>query len=227
MITVSVSTTSSTELVAEILANLEDSHKISGLTAFGDSYDFPLGWGEVLPLHALYRRSSQKFPVVVLSQPSRRHDEAQDMIPELLDLGAALFEILERDEKKVAVIASCDLAHTHDPNGPYGYSSAAAPFDHACSQWADTLNETVLLTVAKDLVPDALSCGYTSMVMMHGLLKAHNPGWKPNLYALAHPTYYGMLVASFHKNINPPSFGIVDNRVHSVDDLKHPDTSTQ
>lgn len=31
--------------------------------------------------------------------------------------------------QRIAVIISADLAHTHSPDGPYGYSNASQPFD--------------------------------------------------------------------------------------------------
>lgn len=46
-----------------------------------------------------------------------------------LPTGGALFRYLDRISKRVVVIISADLAHTHLSSGPYGYSDAAEPFD--------------------------------------------------------------------------------------------------
>jgi len=49
------------------------------------------------------------------------------MIPELLSLGGLLSDLLEGQalpylgDKKVVVLVSADLAHTHLASGPYGY----------------------------------------------------------------------------------------------------------
>ena len=40
-----------------------------------------------------------------------------------------MYEILERSPKRVVIIISGDLAHTHLASGPYGYSNTSEPFD--------------------------------------------------------------------------------------------------
>ena len=88
---------------------------------------------------------SQHARVVILSQPSRRYDNDVGMIPELLQLGTffahflyhiiymcageELYTILQALSERVVVVISGDLAHTHLPDGPYGYSNASEPYD--------------------------------------------------------------------------------------------------
>lgn len=60
---------------------------MSGLVGFGDAVPFPLGWGEVIPLHFLTPQLPKSAKVIVISQPQRRYDESVSMIPELLKLG--------------------------------------------------------------------------------------------------------------------------------------------
>ena len=43
--------------------------------------------------------------------------------------GASLHQKLLLLRQRVVVIISADLAHTHDKNGPYGFSPSAEPFD--------------------------------------------------------------------------------------------------
>ena len=98
--------------------------------------------------------------------------------------------------------ATSDLAHTHLASGPYGYSKAAEPFDQAVGQWASTLEPKPLLVTARSLVADALSCGYTGLVLLHGMLSSGVAGeWAPmhQPFALEHPTYYGMMVSGFER----------------------------
>jgi hypothetical protein len=66
-----------------------------------------------------------------------------------------------------------------------------------------TLNTLSLLTVdAARYVDKALSCGYTGLVMLHGMMNAgYLSSWYPRLYANYHPSYYGMMVASFIKTV--------------------------
>merc|ERR1711871_1096789 len=118
------------------------------MTAFADSEPAELGWGEVVPLsfmnssaltttatrHARLRARRVTYahaatpPVVVWSMPSRRYKEEVAMVPELLTVGAAVFDFLDRLERRVVVVTSADLAHTHLASGPYGFSDAAEPF---------------------------------------------------------------------------------------------------
>ncbi|XP_038073874.1 uncharacterized protein LOC119741974 [Patiria miniata] len=173
---------------------------VSGLSAFGPpggaADPFPLRWGEVIPLS--FVRSLETMKVAVISQPSRRYNDSVQMIPELLHLGAVLHDQLLLLQKRIVVLISADLAHTHDKNGPYGYSTAAEPFDQACSLWASTLDEAALVSTAAQYVNKALSCGYTGLVMLHGLMKeASLDNWMPKVYGNYHPSYYGMMVASF------------------------------
>ncbi|CAI7992078.1 hypothetical protein GBAR_LOCUS919 [Geodia barretti] len=176
---------------------------VSGLAAYGppaqeDAEPFPLRWGEVIPLHFILPHSPLTR-VMVLSQPSRRYNDSVAMIPELLQLGHDLQSYIKSETtERVVVVISADLAHTHLSSGPYGYSNASEPFDLAVGEWVKGVNGTALLETAAVLVDRALSCGYTGLVMLHGVLQAVGlSSWVPRLYANYHPSYYGMMVASF------------------------------
>lgn len=176
---------------------------VSAISAFGPPGEsgepFPLKWGEVIPLHFIQKDGKQPFHAVILSQPSRRYTEDVKMIPELLQLGKDLYHILDSIPQRVAMVISGDLAHTHSKDGPYGYSPAAEPFDEACGQWVESMSDPPLLMEAAGLVDKALSCGFTGFVMLHGLLQEGGGAgpWASRLYANYHPSYYGMMVASF------------------------------
>lgn len=213
---------------------------VSGLLTFADSEPAALRWGEVVPLSFLARDGA---PTLVWSMPQRRYLEDVSMVPELIGLGAQLYDYLEALTERVVVVVSSDLAHTHLASGPYGYSATAEPFDEAAGAWAATLDAAPLLENATAIVDQALSCGFTGLVMLHGLVRAILPlpacppapacaaappslatrrltapvcmpcrlprccpqlergggakAFTPKLWANAHPTYYGMLVASF------------------------------
>jgi aromatic ring-opening dioxygenase LigB subunit len=148
---------------------------VSGLLSFGDDQPQQLGWGEVIPLSFLNATlQTGGSRVVVVSSPSRRYsEEAESMVQELLTMGRFFFDYLDNAiNETVAVVASADLAHTHLQSGPYGYSPAAEPFDLAVGAWAATLEGTWLTDTAAALADDALSCGFTGMVMIQGLIAA-------------------------------------------------------
>ena len=139
--------------------------------------------------------------IVILSQPLRRSSASAQMVPELLRLGDAAFRVLDAMPERVALLMSSDLAHTHLASGPYGFSEAAAPFDAAVGRWAGNpmANASALLDEAAQLEKQAMSCGFTSLVFLHGALAAAGnwSRWSPRVLANFAPTYYGMLVSVF------------------------------
>ncbi|GAU90380.1 hypothetical protein RvY_02802 [Ramazzottius varieornatus] len=203
----------------DLVQHLKKSHKVSGISVFGppagssspqirlsadQSFDqtaMPLRWGEVIPLYFIPKMQDRR--TIILSHPSRRYDHPETMIPELLHLGRSLFLQLDRLKERVVVIISADLAHTHQKDGPYGYSPSAQAFDDAIGEWLQTLEPAPLLETAATYVNEALSCGYTGLVLLHGMLSEDGlRTWKPNLLINAHPTYYGMAIASMKRSFN-------------------------
>lgn len=177
-----------------------EKENVSYLSAFGppgsEDVPFPLRWGEVVPLY--FTKGTLSYSkVIVLSQPSRRYTDSVQMIPELTHLGKNMFKILDLQTDRAVMIISADLAHTHLKSGPYGFSTAAEPFDKACGAWVTTQDSDKLLVEAASYVNKALSCGFTGLAMLDGMLKASPNHWHSRLYANFHPSYYGMMLASF------------------------------
>lgn len=136
------------------------------------------------------------------------------MIPELLTLGKNIHQWTESNEnvasKKIAVMISSDLSHCHsaDPTSPYPFSEFATVFDECIKNWAETdMNLTNNQTSYDKLITDAggyvdriLSCGYTGLVTLHGLLSeavCRGSNFKSELLDYSAPTYYGMMVNNF------------------------------
>ena len=189
----------------DLAQSLQDAgQNVSGLLTFADSESIPLRWGEVVPLRFL--RGASDASLMVWSMPKRRYKQDVPMVPELLRLGRELYDRFERMPQRVAVVISSDLAHTHRADGPYGFSSAAAPFDAAMRTWAASLDSHALLDRGASLGDRALSCGFTGLVLLHGLLERANStangSFTPHLVSYGAPTYYGMLVAEMTRN-NP------------------------
>ena len=69
---------------------------VSGLVGFGNAVPFPLGWGEVIPLHFIAPHLPPTSKLMVISQPQRRYTESVSMIPELLKLGMFFLILLYR-----------------------------------------------------------------------------------------------------------------------------------
>jgi len=173
---------------------LEKETAITGIAAYSPSASAYLRWGDAVPLWFL-RNLSTKPKYVLLSQPLRRHDQTEDLIPETLCLGNDLRIFFEKLEKRVVIIISADMGHTHDKNGPYGFSEDAAPFDALMEEWAGTLDSKLLVKKAVSKLGEALCCGYIGFVMLQGMLEKKK--LKPEVTSRSVPTYYGMMVAKY------------------------------
>eukprot|EP00045_Choanoeca_perplexa_P002723 m.26161 g.26161 ORF g.26161 m.26161 type:complete len:321 (+) comp11666_c0_seq1:27-989(+) len=200
----------STQIDVDLSQQLLDStynmphNNVSGLSSFADSEPVALRWGEVIPLSFLGNSVNNTNPVTkvaVMSVPTRRYTQDVAMIPELQQLGRTYAQLLHNSTRRVVVLVSSDLAHTHLASGPYGYSPTAEPFDKAIGKWAETLESKYLVDTAAQLVDRALSCGFTGLVLLDALLqqlRSDGLAVHASMLALEHPTYYGMMVAGFN-----------------------------
>ena len=152
-------------------------------------------------------------PVIIWSNPERRYDHAPDMVSEILSLGRQIQKWIDELPERVGVVISADLSHTHTPDGPYGYSNASDPFDTAIGRWASdpcsVEGSSSLLTTCRNLQNDAKCCGYTGLVLLHGMIcpdasasptktsKEDSTQFKAILLANRNVTYYGMMAATF------------------------------
>lgn len=214
----------------ELLHDWFPGNNVSGIYAYDDSSAMPLNWGEILPLLLL---PSHHFNHLIWSHPHWRYDHAPEMVPELLSLGARLAEWAQKDTNKlrVAVIISGDLSHTHQADGPYGYSNSSYLFDKAIGHWAASPchNANSLLQVSKRLQPDAKSCGFTGYVLWHGMMCSPSSiiGMKYHSQVLVNRnvTYYGMISAIFEPIGTPLKTAAASAKEHlSAENL--PETAT-
>ncbi len=183
------------DLTNDLIDSLSVNNSVSGILCFGGSSPFQLRWGEVIPLWFLYKEYNEKLPpTCILSQPSRRYTEAPQMVTELKRLGKNINRYFEKNEKRVVVIISGDLAHTHQETGPYGYSEDAEKFDASFSRWVEGESDAFFEMIS--LTNTALSCGFTGIMMLQGILEDKEVKERVLLENL-HPTYYGMPVAKF------------------------------
>lgn len=166
--------------------------RISGITCFSGSVPAIARWGEAVPLWFLKHLKSD---YVVLSQPTRRYDQALEMVPELLEMGKLTRKFFDSQDRNIIAVISADLAHTHDKTGPYGFSDKAEEFDDLIRQWVHSLDQSILVDRAGSILDQALCCGFSGFVILQGMLKKGK--FKAEVLANEHPAYYGMQVASF------------------------------
>lgn len=176
------------DLAAAVLAELRD----EGLPAVGVSYggndpseaEMPLDRGTEVPLEYMHAER------VVVVSPARDRP-----LVEHVHAGVAVaratgpaHDLLQ--ERRVALIASADHGHAHDPEGPYGFDPAAAAYDARIQE---------LLTGGRlefgplaELVHAARADSLWQLLFLQGAMGERA---RVDLLAYAAPTYYGMLCA--------------------------------
>jgi len=186
----------------------ENNVEISNITLGAPQFPAPLAWGELVPMYYLHK-ACPETKLIVISLPKKRFNASQ-FKNELLNLGRHVANFCSSHQKDFALIFSGDLAHTHDKNGPYGYSKTAQEFDALITHWIKKLDEKTLLTEAYDLVDNALACGLSTLTIFQGvnefLSQKHNQDYFfGQLLGYAAPTYFGMAVAKFIPKKNKKS----------------------
>lgn len=150
---------------------------------------YPLDWGAVVPLWFLGAQFTPQ-PRVVLVVPSR-------LLPldALTSFGRALAGAASSSERRVALVASADLAHAHAADGPYGYDPAAAVFDAWIEAAVKDGDLDRLRQPDMELVRRAAPDGLWQILVLAGALE-HTP-MRGELLSYERPTYYGMLTAAY------------------------------
>jgi aromatic ring-opening dioxygenase LigB subunit len=178
------------ELSLAVLAHLW----ADGLPAVGLSFGgndpaeavMPMDWGTLIPLWFMGGRAAVPPPLVVVG-PAR--DLSAD---DHVRAGAAIAAATE--ERRVALIASADHGHAHDPDGPYGFDPAAAAYDAQITGLVGENQLAVLREVEPSFVEAAKADSWWQLLMLHGAIGSD---YAVELVSYEAPTYFGMLCASF------------------------------
>jgi len=151
----------------------------------------PMDWGVLIPLWVMGGRSQPQVPVVVVS-PARDRP-----IDEHVGAGRALARAAEESPKRIALIASADHGHAHDPEGPYGFDPAAAAYDETVVRLVRENRLSGLLELDPALVEAAKADSWWQLAMLHGALE---DGWRGDFLSYEASTYFGMLCAAYEPN---------------------------
>lgn len=164
----------------------------------------PLDWGTLIPLWFLGHGRNQVGhgdvvaeppsedlgPPVVIVTPSRSLPRGM-----MLRMGTVIAEAAARDGRRVALVASCDWAHTHAEDGPYGFHPAAAEVDGLVVQAFEANEPERLIDLPDTLAQDVAIDGLWQTLILAGALR-HTP-MQGELLSYEAPTYFGMIVAAF------------------------------
>jgi aromatic ring-opening dioxygenase LigB subunit len=184
------------DLALDVERALED----AGIPVLGVSYGgnmaagalMPLDWGSLIPLWYLGGRADPPVRVVIVA-PARDRP-----IDEHVAAGTRIAEVIARSGKRVALVASADQSHAHDPDGPYGFDPAARTHDELVVSLLGGGRLAALPDLDPALVEAAKPDAWWQELM---LLGAIGESWTPRILSYEAPTYYGMLCAAF----DPPA----------------------
>lgn len=152
-----------------------------------------LDWGALIPLWFMGAQFSPQ-PRVVIACPDRGN--LRDLPWELFPLfGQAIHQAAQATGRRIALIASSDLGHAHDPAGPYGFDPASAEFDAALQQAIRDQDLGRLLTFDQDWLKRAATDSYGQVLNLHGAIQG--TGMRGELLSYEVPTYFGMLCAAY------------------------------
>jgi aromatic ring-opening dioxygenase LigB subunit len=183
------------ELATEAIVALHD----EGIPVVGASFGAndpgaataPMDWGVLIPLWFMGGRSQPQVPAVVVS-PARDRP-----IEEHVRAGQALARAAAASPKRIALIASADHGHAHDPEGPYGFDPAAGAYDETLVRLVQEDRLGDLLELDPAFVDAAKADSWWQLAMLHGALEDR---WRGDFLSYEASTYFGMLCAAYAPN---------------------------
>lgn len=151
-------------------------------TAAGPISCLPLDWGAIVPL-----RFMPDVPVVVIT-PSRDLSFQQHF-----EFGESLRSAVAQYDNRVGLIASCDWAHAHDEQGPYGFDPAAKEFDNQAVEHIKTNQLEKMADFDADFIEAAKPDGIWQTLILAGAI----PPEERHIEFLSYeaPTYFGLICA--------------------------------
>jgi aromatic ring-opening dioxygenase LigB subunit len=148
----------------------------------------PMDWGALIPLWFMGGRNNPPVPIVIIT-PCRDLAAADHIAA-----GAAIAKAATASGLRVALIASADHGHAHDPKGPYGFDPASKQYDELVCELVRGDRLDRLAGIPLEQVEAAKADSWWQMLMLHG---ATAKGWKGTLVSYEAPTYFGMLTAAY------------------------------
>jgi aromatic ring-opening dioxygenase LigB subunit len=164
---------------------------------FLETTPLKIEWGSLIPLWYLGATLIPQPKVVIAGVAFPRNQVSREAY---IDFGRALHTVIAASGKRVAVIISTDLAHTHEASGRYGFDPAAAECDAALLEVVRANSLERLLEFDEDWVDRAKNEAIRPLLTLHGLLEG--TGSRVDLLSYEAPTYYGMMCAAYDR---PPS----------------------
>ncbi len=155
----------------------------------GPASHIEMDWGTMIPLWFMGAKDEVKPKIIVIG-PTR-----EIPLEQLVTFGDIIAKVAEQSGKRVALVASADQGHAHDPQGPYGYDPAAAEYDQQICAIVKENRLADLLTMDLAFVDRAKPDSLWQMLILHGATKVVPMTGEFISYQV--PTYFGMMVAGY------------------------------
>ena len=173
----------------EMAAALADRSQAEGIPAAricDGMGNYPMDWSGAIPLWFLGADAGSAPVVQVVPSTDLGWDG-------MVRFGETLGRFCEERPERIGLVASSDLAHAHDADGPYGFDPAAAVYDQAVREAIDADDPMRLRSFDPDLVHAAKVDGQWQILILAGALRGRNMPLELLCYEV--PTYFGMLTA--------------------------------
>ena len=154
------------------------------------AFYMPLDWGALVPLWFL-GVPINPLPKVVIACPDRDKLSWGLSAP----FGLSIRKAAEKLNRRIVFIASSDLGHAHDANGPYGYDSASQEYDLALADAVEANDLGRLLEFDLGWLKRAATDSYGQVLNLYGAIDGLN--YKPELLSYEVPTYFGMMCVAY------------------------------
>ena len=154
----------------------------------------PLDWGVTVPLWFLGAMFHPQ-PRVVIACPDRGNMSWELFPP----FGLAIRKAAETLNRRIAFIASADLGHAHDAQGPYGYDIASKEFDTALIDAVKAQDLARLLEFDLDWLKRASTDSYGQILNLYGAIRGTN--FRGEVLSYEVPTYFGMMCVAYESSI--------------------------
>ena len=164
--------------------------KKENFPAGGINENIELDHGTMVPLYYI-RKEYSDFNIVVLGLSGyslKKHYE----------FGKIIERAIDNIGRKVVFVASGDLSHKLQVDGPYGFIEEGPIYDSMIQKTLSNANFSELLEYDEEILTKAAECGHPSFTIMSGVLDKIKV--KPKFYSHEDTTGVGYGIWSFYPN---------------------------
>lgn len=146
-----------------------------------------LDYGTCVPMfHILQKKPELKIIAMNISELKKE---------EHFKYGQLLFDQINLSSKKIAVVGSMHLSHSHDKSSKKNYHPDGKKFDNEIKKSIKEKNYNSLLNLAPELVNNAKPCGLEGLNILQGVLSEVN--YQPKILSYEIVFSIGHLTAEF------------------------------